>query len=78
MSFALCSSYHQKYILRQNSQILHELNLSDADLMTSHIAARLNGYLGGHGTQDQLQREIEDFNLSNKAKEKLRATVGRK
>ncbi|XP_062517312.1 peptide methionine sulfoxide reductase-like [Corticium candelabrum] len=77
-TFYDAENYHQKYILRQNSQILHELNLSDADLMTSHIAARLNGYLGGHGTQDQLQREIEDFNLSNKAKEKLRATVGRK
>ena len=76
--FLVYFSYHQKYILRQNPSVLAELNLSDAELITSHVAARLNGYLGGHGTQKQLQEELDEFSLSNKVKEKIRAKVGAK
>lgn len=43
-------SYHQKYILRQHDEIFDSLNLSNEDLITSDVAARLNGYLGGYST----------------------------
>jgi peptide-methionine (S)-S-oxide reductase len=37
----------------------------------STATARLNGYLGGNGTLEQLQAEIDSYGLSLQAKEKL-------
>lgn len=36
------------------------------DIITSHVAARLNGYLGGHGSLAQFQSE--DLGLPDEAK----------
>ena len=35
-----------------------------ADFLGSTAAARINGYLGGFGTKDQLEREIDRLGLS--------------
>lgn len=50
----LLNSYHQKYILRQHRDILDTLNLSDEEIISSPLACKLNGYLGGYG-------DYEDF-----------------
>ncbi|MFC1831369.1 hypothetical protein ACFL0S_05045 [Thermodesulfobacteriota bacterium] len=41
------------------------------DLVDSTAAARLNGYLGGHGSRDQLLKEINSLGLSAEAEQVL-------
>ena len=70
-------SYHQKYLLRQQRDILQSLKLSDADLVTSHTACRLNGFCGGYGTLDQLETELPGFKLDPKVEERVKKIVSR-
>ncbi len=72
-----CYSYHQKYLLRQQRDILKALKLSDAELITSHIACRLNGFCGGYGTLEQLEAELPGFKLGPETEERLRKIVSR-
>jgi len=71
------ASYHQKYLLRQQRDVLQALNLSDADLITSHAACRLNGFCGGYGTLDQLEVELPNFKLKQQVEERLKKIVSR-
>lgn len=70
-------SYHQKYLLRQQKDILSALNLSDDELITSHVACRLNGYCGGYGNAAELEKELPTFNLPDKIKDRVRGVVAR-
>lgn len=66
-TFTMAEDYHQKYLLKQNAGLMRELTAiypAHADLVASTVAARLNGYAGHHGTQEQLAREIEALGLS--------------
>eukprot|EP00118_Oscarella_pearsei_P013278 m.104605 g.104605 ORF g.104605 m.104605 type:complete len:154 (+) comp37206_c0_seq3:249-710(+) len=74
-TFYEAEDYHQKYLLRQARGVLDELKLSDSDLITSHVAARLNGYLGGYGSRKGLEAEISAFGLSESMKVKVLAKV---
>ena len=47
------------------------------DLVDSTAAARLNGYVGGHGSREQLLKEIDDLGLSESGRETLEDLVGR-
>ena len=71
------NSYHQKYLLRQQRNILRELNLSEAELITSHTACRLNGYCGGYGSLSEFDREAQSFKLSSNTQERVRKIVSR-
>jgi peptide-methionine (S)-S-oxide reductase len=65
--FYLAEDYHQKHSLRGYPELLDEFRLtypSVEDLVSSTTVSRVNGYLGGSGTCDQLQSEIDDFGLS--------------
>jgi methionine-S-sulfoxide reductase len=78
-SFTRAEDYHQKYWLRRVDLIFDELTAcyeTDRDLVDSLAAARLNGYLGGHGDAEQLQREIARFGLSVEAQELLVELTG--
>ena len=70
-------SYHQKYLLRQQSDILSGLGITDEELITSHAACRLNGYCGGYGTTETLEKELPNFGLSPEAQDKARKIVAR-
>lgn len=73
-TFYLAEDYHQKYYLRRVRELEDEFRAiypNPTDLTNSTAAARINGYLGGNGTLDQLQAEIDGYGLSLKAKEKL-------
>jgi peptide-methionine (S)-S-oxide reductase len=51
--FTLAEDYHQKYRLRHASQVMkafRELYPDPSDLVNSTAAARVNGYVSGHGT----------------------------
>lgn len=61
--------YHQKYRLQQYTWLCEALGLTPELLQTSHVAARLNGYLVGVGTQENLAKDIVTLGLSDKIAE---------
>ena len=65
--FYLAEDYHQKFRLRNHYKVINEFETIYPDikgLISSTAAARVNGYLGGNGTCDQLKSEISSFGLS--------------
>ena len=70
-------SYHQKYLLRQQRDVLQALSLSDEELIRSHAACRLNGYCGGYGKLDELEKELPQFNLPADAQQQVRMLTQR-
>lgn len=60
-SFTLAEAYHQKYLLRRDTDLtraVERIYPSMNDFINSTAAARLNGYAGGYGDMDQLEREL--------------------
>ena len=72
--FYRAEDYHQKYKLRHAPDLMAELNriypVYD-DFVDSTAAARINGYLYGFGTLENLLAEVDGFGLSAAAKQKL-------
>ena len=65
--FYLAEDYHQKYYLRQESNLLQELSTiypDISDFIDSSTVARLNGYVGGYGTPETLEKELNSLGLS--------------
>ena len=65
--FYLAENYHQKYYLRQDNVLMKEFNIiypAAKDFIHSTAAARVNGYVGGYGTLDTLQKELDSLGLS--------------
>ncbi len=76
--FYLAEGYHQKYYLRREDQIMAELERHYAtveQLIGSHEVARLNGYVGGYGSQAELEKDLPTFGLSPAAARKLQQIV---
>ena len=72
--FYAAEDYHQKYYLRGHRQILRQFQQyypEAADLMNSTAAARVNGYIGGHGTAAAYKADIDRLGLSAAAREEL-------
>lgn len=73
--FFMAEDYHQKYYLKGNRGIYGEFRAmypEEEDLVRSTAAARVNGYLGGNGTREQMERELPLMGLSPEAMELLR------
>jgi len=80
-TFYLAEDYHQKYRLQQSPEFMSEFGAiypDHADFVNSTAAARVNGYLGGHGALADLQEEIDDLVLSPAARERLLEVVQRR
>lgn len=60
----LFSSYHQKYRLQSHKDLAETLDLTSELLLTSHVAARLNGYLVGVGGIKQFLAEADNLGLN--------------
>ena len=76
--FYLAEDYHQKYYLRQDSVLSIEFRQmfpSEMDFVNSTAAARVNGYIGGYGTEVGLQEELDRFGLSEEGRKKLLASA---
>ena len=74
-AFWRAEDYHQKYRLRGVKALREEYEriYPDADdFVDSTATARVNGYLGGHGTLEQFEEEIGTLGLSEEGQEKLR------
>lgn len=72
--FYRAEDYHQKYKLRHATDLMAEFNSiypDYNDFVDSTAAARINGYLYGFGTYENLQAEVDSFGLSAAAKERL-------
>lgn len=76
-SFTLAEDYHQKYLLKHSALIsfLNRFHEHGIDIVNSTAAARLNGYAGGHGTREQLLREIHLLGLDDGEKKLLEKRV---
>jgi peptide-methionine (S)-S-oxide reductase len=76
----VAEDYHQKYRLRGVSVLMAEFEAlypDPAGLVNSTAAARVNGYVGGNGTLNQLEAEIGQLGLSEAGRETLLEIVGR-
>ena len=74
-SFWIAEDYHQKYRLRHEGALddeLHAIYPDEQDYVNSTAAARLNGFLDGYGTEQQLERDIDKLGLSETAQTLLR------
>ncbi len=79
--FYRAEDYHQKYKLRHAHDIMAEFDKMYTDyddFVDSTAATRINGYLYGFGTMENLQAEVDSFGISGEAKEKLFALVNRR
>jgi peptide-methionine (S)-S-oxide reductase len=75
-AFYLAEDYHQKYYLRQTPDLFREFAAyypAAKDYMNSTAVLRVNAYLDGMGTREQLEKEIDQYGLSPAGKAKLLA-----
>jgi len=66
-TFYQAEDYHQKYQLQHFGELMSEFGTmypSFPDFVRSTASARVNGYIPGNGTQEELEAEIESFGLS--------------
>ena len=78
--FYLAEDYHQKYYLRRVPELINQFKAiypATPDLVASTAAARVNGYIGGNGTLEALQKEIDILGLSPHERQKLLDIVSR-
>lgn len=64
--FTQAEDYHQKYYLRSNGALMKELKAvysSDDEFVRSTAAARLNAYVVGEGSYDNLKSELSKLDL---------------
>jgi peptide-methionine (S)-S-oxide reductase len=80
-SFNLAEDYHQKYLLKQHRDLAQELSRIYSNtqaFVNSTAVARLNGYAGGHGSSEQLSREIDSLGLSIQGRRTLDSMIREK
>ena len=67
-TFYFAESYHQKYRLQNHSALMAEnpayVSRGRCPFVGSTVAARLNGYIAGYGTREQLGKERKGMGLS--------------
>ena len=79
--FTRAEDYHQKYYLRSNDNLMDQYKerFPNQDAFTdSTAAARVNGYIGGNGTTEQLEKEKDELGISVEAVEALQGILKRK
>jgi peptide-methionine (S)-S-oxide reductase len=72
--FYLAEDYHQKYHLQQKKYFMREFDVMYPDfndVVNSTAAARVNGYLGGYGSLQKLQDELDKMGLSQESGQRL-------
>ena len=78
--FYLAEDYHQKYELRRSSELMREFKAMyprDIDFINSTAAARVNGYIGGHGEPEEFKATIKNLGLSTAGQQRLLAISSR-
>jgi len=76
--FTRAEDYHQKYTLRKSQVVMKEFQRmyqNSERFVDSMAAARINGYLAGHGGCERLKQEIDDLGLSPEGTKRLLKVV---
>ena len=79
VQFYRAEDYHQKYYLRQQRQLAEEFMIiypQPVKFTDSTATARVNGYLDGNGTPEQLKLELPRLGLSQIGQTRLKEQVG--
>lgn len=74
--FFAAEDYHQKYALRRRADLYREVRRmypGELEFLASTAAARINGYLGGHSSRAQMERELDGLGLSAEGRAALLA-----
>lgn len=77
-AFYPAEDYHQKYHLRRKGELLREylsLYPDPEDFLRSTAVARVNGFLGGNGSSEDLEAVTGALGLSAEGEERLREYV---
>jgi len=77
--FYRAENYHQKYALQGKKAILEEFRRMYPDfggIVDSTAAARVNGFLYGCGSPDEVRRLKDDLGLSSEAVDRLIQVLG--
>ena len=75
-NFYLAEDYHQKYGLRGNRELMSEFKAmypKDIDFVNSTAAARVNGYIAGHGSPEEIKEVLANLGLSTAGQQRLLA-----
>jgi len=72
--FYEAEGYHQKYLLQQQGSLLLEaLAIKPGkDLIKSHVAAKVNGYIGGYGSRSDFEEEYPALGLNDEMADYIR------
>jgi peptide-methionine (S)-S-oxide reductase len=76
--FTRAEDYHQKYYLRNTRAFMDQFKgrFPNEDAFTDSTAVtRVNGYIGGNGTTEQLEREMEELGISGEAEVALKGIL---
>lgn len=79
-TFYQAEDYHQKYYMQQYGELVDEMKAIYPDIddhISSTAVARINGYAGGYGSEELLQRELDSLGLSPAGMEKLKEIAGK-
>jgi methionine-S-sulfoxide reductase len=80
-TFWPAEGYHQKYYLRGVADVRKAFEAAaprDADLVASTLAARVNGYVGGWGTLDEVRRTLDAASWPEDARKRLLDALARR
>lgn len=78
--FYLAEDYHQKYQLRMQKELMREFQAMyprNLDFVNSTGAARVNGYVGGFGTAEEITANLKGLGLSDEGQKRLLAIFDR-
>ena len=76
--FTRAEDYHQKYYLRNTRALMDQYKdrFPNEDAFTDSTAVtRVNGYIGGNGTTEQLEREMGELGISGEAEVALKGIL---
>ncbi len=62
-------------MLRRHHSLVKSLNLSSKQIVSSHVAARLNGYVAGMGMLKNFEAELDNLDLNEEQEQYVRERI---